>query len=242
MSKTVPFVFCYVRRAPRDQLELRKQYTIKAQSDIIHRSANVLKLELLPAYIGYATNRSKAFTLTPDWNSAVFFARRSSASIIVDIPTLFERTPPGVMTKIVDHIESAPVLILDASSGRHWHEMSTIDKKALRYEAAREFQRRSSVIKEGIDASESFRKQSQPKNQQSASMQRSRETKRRAEALRPVVAELEAKNPDGTLSPSHVAREFNKRSILSPQGKGWSYNSAKNLLLRLGYYQQDETG
>ena len=145
------------------------------------------------------------------------------------------RTPLDRISTCADVLNALDVEVSDASSGRAWGYMSGDERGSFVISAAHGRQSRSKAVKVGIQLSGAEKATVPNSNYKHGIRANRRNADERANRLRNFVLAEIAKLPmEEKLSPSALAKALNEAGVASARGGGWSYNTAKDLLARLG--------
>jgi hypothetical protein len=227
-SPPIAFLFAYVKKKPRSKAEAMAVPLISMQV----RLATAKGVLLSNAVLVTEASRRRHFAATRVFEDAVRRSReRGQPLVIPSIELLLDRTPAVLLVDCLERLRNHEDVIEDATMGRGWLKALTPDRLVG---IASQSARRSMAIKLGLSARKGERSPAQDAGMSRANAIRVEKARRSAEELRPLVENLIRTLSHGeTLRPSALARALNEAGELSPHGKTWTFNSAKNLLERL---------
>lgn len=236
LKPCVAFTFAYVSRRPRSVDDLPG--TIHAQLRQIVKFSRAHSYDIIKTIAATLSNRDRHFAETVEFRAAVQAEVAADGPLVVgSMFTLLSTTSPKKILTAIEAALTSDVIIIDAATEA---PIASQDLARLAKQAIAAAEERRAPIRRGLKQSRVKRSLS-PGNQAKAAQGASHAAEAYALRIKPVVDELRQKLPIGSdLGPTALARELNRRGVVTRRGNRWSATTATDLLARLDQISQSD--
>lgn len=185
-------------------------------------------------HYAFTTYRKAVFIDRPEFSRVLKKAVAERCVILVgDVFGYMRNLEPESALRCMAALDTCPVDIINADDGRSWSSYSTVDKQAHYLAVRASSVRHARSIRRNMPKNRPGDSESLAKAQKRAAANISRIADRRALELKNVVTQIGTELGRSPLTATVLARELNRKGIMSARGKEWSLTAAKRLLQRL---------
>jgi hypothetical protein len=230
----IAFEFAYCAKRPKSAHDLNRNAWLLRQRRLILSFATASNRPIAKEFIDTPTYRGTTFAQSAKFHEATAFAIAQNGDLVVgDVQELLRRTPGEKILGCVKVLDGSDVEIYDATLKSSWSSLSHPRRQEILLNAARERSARSEAVKFGLKLAGKKRKAPRPDALEGSRMNRIKADNAAARLREFVGVQKQKLEPGTSLSPSALAKALNEANIPSSRGGNWTYNSAKNLMVRL---------
>lgn len=223
----VVFYYAYVGATIGESRHLEEHEFLTRQRRAVARFSATARRRVVLRIRDVGTRGEALFTESAAFSRASDEAQRRHCELAIgDVRQLLGCVPRDRIDEVLQALDGCRAIVRDCTTGDHWAAL----RGQLGYELALLHSQTSvPVCQDGPvpdRGTTSVGRAGAEANRQKA--------EKNAENLRAFIdAARETLAPGARLAPSHLARLLNEAGIPSTFGRRWSYNAAKNLLVRL---------